>query len=132
LVLLNGYRVNEDNCPEILDKWDKIYFDEIMPFPEETLRFQKEVRTPVYNQLQQLGIESNINGTSSEWIGMNVLSLDQDTVVVDKRQTRLITALEKHGLTVVPISFRHSYYMGGIHCSTLDTVRDSKLESYFD
>ena len=69
---------------------------------------------------------------SSEWIGMNILSLDPDTVVVDSKQTGLIKTLEKAKLTVIPISFRHSYFMGGIHCSTLDTVRDSVLENYFN
>lgn len=132
LVLLNGYRVNEDNCPRIFDKWGKIYFHDILPFPEETIRFQKEIRARVYNELRKMGIESDVNSTSSEWIGMNVLSLDPDTVVVDKRQTKLIQTLEKWKLTVVPINFRHSYFMGGLHCSTLDTVRESKLESYFD
>jgi N-dimethylarginine dimethylaminohydrolase len=70
---------------------------------------------------------------ASEWIGMNVLSLDPDTVVVDERQTALIKTLEKHKLVPVPIRFRHSHlFRGGIHCCTLDTVRDSALESYFE
>ena len=132
LVLLNGYRVNEGTCPEVLDRWDKIYFDDILPYPQETLDFQEQVRKRVHHKLSELGIENNLGGMSSEWIGMNVLSLDPDTVVVDKRQTGLIKTLEQHKLTVVPISFRHSYFMGGIHCSTLDTVRDSTLESYCD
>ena len=132
LVLLNGYRVNDDNCPKILDKWDKIYFHDILPYPQETTDFQKEVRLVVHEKLRKLGVESNIREMSSEWIGLNILSLDPETVVVDERQTQLIQALEQWKLTVIPISFRHSYFMGGIHCSTLDTVRESKLESYFD
>jgi len=132
LVLINGYRVNDENCPEILDQWDKIYFDDIVPYPQEALDFQENVRKKVHHQLTDLGVESNLEDISSPWIGMNVLSLDSDTVVIDKRQTSLIKILEKHKLTVVPISFRHSYFMGGIHCSTLDTVRESKLERYFD
>lgn len=132
LVLLNSYRVNPNNCPKILDKWEKIYFNDILPFPKETIDFQKKVRNKVYNELRKLGIESNINDMSSEWIGMNILSLDPHTVVVDKRQTKLIDTLEKYRMTFIPINFRHSYFMGGIHCSTLDTVRESKLESYFD
>jgi len=41
--------------------------------------------------------------------------------------------LEGRGLTVAPVRMRHIYTQGGgIHCATLDTVRDSKLESYFD
>ena len=35
--------------------------------------------------------------------------------------------------TTIPIQMRHIYTQGGgIHCATLDTVRDSKLENYFD
>jgi len=132
LVLLNGSRVNPRNCPKIFDKWEKIYFNDIVPFPEKTVDFQRNVRRPIYEKLKSLGVESDLGDMSSEWIGMNILSLDKKTVVVDKRQVNLIKVLEKHGFTVVPISFRHSYFTGGIHCNTLDTVRDSKLESYFD
>ncbi|MFH1791503.1 MAG: hypothetical protein ABH885_05940 [Candidatus Omnitrophota bacterium] len=131
LVLLNGYRVNPKNCPEILNKWDKIYFNDILPFPQEILDFQKNVREPVYHRLKTIGVESNIHDMSSEWIGMNILSIDPDHVIVDKRQEALIRVIEKSGATVIPINFRYSYFMGGIHCNTLDTVRDSKLEDYF-
>ena len=132
LVLLNGYRVNEQNCPKIFDKWQKIYFQDIRPYRQETIDFQQQVRRNVSQSLRKLGVESNIEEMSTEWIGMNVLSLDPNTVVVDKTQVRLIETLETLKLTVVPISFRHAAFMGGIHCSTLDTVRESKLESYFE
>lgn len=132
LVLLNAYRVNGENCPQILNQWEKIMFNDILPFPKETIDFQNNVRNKISKQLADMGIESNIHDMSSEWIGMNVLSLDPDTVVVDKRQTKLIETLQRHKLDVIPVSFRHSYFMGGIHCSTLDTVRKSELESYFD
>jgi glycine amidinotransferase/scyllo-inosamine-4-phosphate amidinotransferase 1 len=70
---------------------------------------------------------------ASPWVGMNILSLDPNTVVVDSRQTKLIKVLEKHKFTVIPVRMRHIYTQGGgLHCVTLDTVRDSKLESYFD
>ena len=132
LVLLNAQRVNSENCPKILDKWDKIYFTDILPIPEATLEFQAKVRTPIFEELARQNIETNIDSTSSEWIGMNFLSLDPETLVVDKRQAPLIKLLEKHRFTVIPVSARHSYFMGGIHCNTLDTVRDGKLENYFD
>ena len=64
---------------------------------------------------------------------MNLLSYDQETVIVDERQTNLIKVLEKYNFKIVPIKMRHIYTQGGgIHCATLDTVRDSKLESYFE
>jgi glycine amidinotransferase len=63
---------------------------------------------------------------------MNFLSLDPQTVVVDERQANLIRLLEQRKFTVVPVRMRHIYTQGGgIHCATLDTVRDSQLEDYF-
>jgi glycine amidinotransferase/scyllo-inosamine-4-phosphate amidinotransferase 1 len=132
LVLLNTDRVNPSKCPKVLDKWEKIYFGDIVATPGETVNFHEQVRKPISRELASLGIESGIDSIASPWIGMNVLSVDRQTVIVDERQLPLIKVLEKHHITPVPIRFRHSYYMGGIHCSTLDTVRDSVLESYFD
>ena len=69
---------------------------------------------------------------SSPWVGMNLLSYNQDTVIVDERQKSLIKVLEKYKFNIIPIKMRHIYTQGGgIHCATLDTVRDSKYESYF-
>src|SRR3989338_1709069 len=130
LVFLNESRVTEATCPDVLKRWDKIYFHDIIPTPQRTIEFHEKVRKPVYEKLKSLNVDSGIDSVSSPWIGLNFLSVDPNTVIVDKIQIPLIKILEQHGLTVIPISFRHSYYMGGIHCSTLDTVRDSRLEDY--
>lgn len=132
LVLLCAERVDSQNCPKIFNKWEKVYFEDILPTPPETLEFHEKVRKKIYHELLELGVQTNLEGLSSKWIGMNVLSLDPSTVIVDKRQVLLMKTLEKYKMTPIPISFRHSYLMGGIHCSTLDTVRESRLESYFD
>ena len=67
----------------------------------------------------------------SEWIDMNLFSIDPDTVVVDSDQTQLIRLLESKGLTVVPLKLRHSRMMGGgFHCVTLDIRRRGQMESY--
>jgi glycine amidinotransferase/scyllo-inosamine-4-phosphate amidinotransferase 1 len=133
LVMLNSTRVNDSNCPEIFNKWDKLYFSDVAPTSDAELRFQKDVRDPIGNELESLGFKTNLHDMSSPWVGMNFLSVDPETVIVDERQTELIKILEKNNLTVIPIRMRHIYTQGGgIHCATLDTVRDSKLESYFD
>ena len=55
------------------------------------------------------------------------------TVLVDERQKNLIKFLENNKFEVITAKMRHMYTQGGgIHCATLDTVRDSKLESYFE
>lgn len=131
LVLFNGVRVNQENRPEILKKWDAIFFTEVAPIPPEELDFQANVRDRVHRELLGLGVESDLDHLCSPWLGLNVLSLDQNTVVVHDRQSGLIKALEQRGLTVIPVRMRHCYTMlGGPHCSTLDLVRDGGLESY--
>lgn len=133
LVLLNDTRVNPKNCPSIFNKWDKLYFGDVAPTSVAELTFQKEVRDPLGYELEALGFQTNLHDMSSPWVGMNFLSVDPQTVIVDERQTNLIKLLEQHKFTVAPVRMRHIYTQGGgIHCATLDTVRDSKLESYFD
>jgi glycine amidinotransferase/scyllo-inosamine-4-phosphate amidinotransferase 1 len=69
---------------------------------------------------------------SSPWVGMNFLSVSKECVIVEEKQINLIKMLEGLGKTVVPVKMRHIYTQGGgIHCATLDTVRESKAESYF-
>ena len=133
IILINSARVNEKNCPPIFKKWEKIYFEDVAPTSEAELKIQKDIRDPIANKLKELGFSSNISEMSSPWVGMNLLSVDQETVLVDDRQEKLIRLLEKKKFKVIPIRMRHIYTQGGgIHCSTLDTVRESKLESYFE
>jgi N-dimethylarginine dimethylaminohydrolase len=101
VVLLNGARVNESNCPRVFDGWDKIYVDDVVA--------QDFYQYPY----------------ASKWIGLNMLSIDSRTVIVDAAQTPLIKTLESRGFTVIPLTLRHSRTLGGgFHCVTLDLVRD--------
>ena len=127
-VLLNGARVNEGNCPSIFDNWDRILFTDVAPVPEFELEFHRSVRMPIYRALRELGIDSSLGHISSPWAGLNVLSVGPDVVFVHDRQTAMIRALEARKFTVVPVRMRHCYTMlGGLHCTTLDVVRDSVL-----
>jgi glycine amidinotransferase len=132
LVLLNSARVNKKNCPKIFDKWDKIYFSDVAPASDAELDFQKNVRDPLAAQMEEMGFTTNLKNFCSPWVGMNIFSIDPQTVIVGARQTNLISVLEKRGFTVIPMLLRHCYTQGGgFHCATLDTVRESKLEDYF-
>jgi N-dimethylarginine dimethylaminohydrolase len=100
LVLLNGHRVNEENCPRAFNGWDKIYATDVVA--------QGFYQYPY----------------ASKWIALNMLVLDPYTVVVDRHQTQLIETLEQHKFTVIPLELRHSRTLGGgFHCVTLDTRR---------
>jgi N-dimethylarginine dimethylaminohydrolase len=100
LVLLNGHRVNEDNCPKAFLGWDKIYATDVVE--------QGFYEYPY----------------ASKWIALNMLVLDPHTVIVDRHQKHLIDTLEYHKFTVIPLELRHSRTLGGgFHCVTLDTRR---------
>jgi len=100
LVLLNGHRVNENNCPQVFRDWQKIYATDVVA--------QGFYQYPY----------------ASKWIALNMLVLDPHTVIVDRHQTQLIQTLEQHQFTVIPLELRHSRTLGGgFHCVTLDTRR---------
>ena len=70
---------------------------------------------------------------SSKWLNMNLLSIDENTVIVEKNEKPLIDVLEnKYGFNVIPIDFFNAYkFGGGFHCQTLDLYRDGTKKSYF-
>jgi glycine amidinotransferase/scyllo-inosamine-4-phosphate amidinotransferase 1 len=108
LVLANPERVNDNNLPEKLKSWDILYAPEMI---------EKSY--------------SEIPSMSSKWLGMNLLMLSPDLAVVDAHQTPLISALERKGIDVLPLSLRHGRQLGGgFHCVTLDTRRTGTLETY--
>lgn len=68
----------------------------------------------------------------SEWAGVNVLMLDEERVLVEKRQEPLIKALQGWGFKPIPCAFEHYYpFLGSFHCATLDIRRRGELQSYF-
>lgn len=123
-VLINAVRVNKNMVPNVLKNFKKIFFSDVAPVTESELVFQKKIRDRAYGKLHEIGVDSHLNAISSPWAGLNVLSLNPNTVLADHRQLKLIKILEKNKFNVIPIKMRHCYTMlGGLHCSTLDTVR---------
>lgn len=55
---------------------------------------------------------------------MNVLVVDEHTVICDAAQPDLIKTLKSYKFDVIPLTLRHSRTLGGgFHCVTLDLVR---------
>jgi glycine amidinotransferase len=68
----------------------------------------------------------------SSWISMNILSLDERTVVVEEAEQPFAELLYSHGLEVLFCPFDAVYKFGGsFHCCSLDVRRRGSLESYF-
>lgn len=105
LVLLNGARVTEQNCPKIFHDWEKIYITDVVPQSFHNFPY------------------------ASKWIAMNMLVIDPETVVVDAAQHQLIELLINRGFQVIPLTLRHSRTLGGgFHCVTLDLIRDNSYK----
>jgi glycine amidinotransferase len=102
-----------DFLPEPLRRWDTI----VAPEPDLD-------SFPIYDDDDLV--------LTSPFIDLNVLSIDENTVMVNEDGKALITTLEAHGYDVVTVRHRHRrLFGGGLHCFTLDTVRDGGDESYF-
>jgi len=96
------------DIPEPLNSWD------ILPAPEPVKPFDSGLYF------------------SSDWLTMNILSVDEKRIIVEEQETPLIRALEKWGIEPIPIPFRNFYPFGGsIHCATTDIRRRGTLQSYF-
>lgn len=68
---------------------------------------------------------------TSPYIDLNVLSVDEYTVLVNADCMGLVKTLEAEGFTVIPARHRHRrLFGGGFHCFTLDTVRVGGCEDY--
>jgi glycine amidinotransferase len=68
----------------------------------------------------------------SNWISMNVLSIDEKTVVAEEKEDSLVKLLEKLGFKVITCPFDKVYkFGGGVHCCTADIRRRGELKSYF-
>ena len=110
LVVLNASRVSVQDVPKVFDGWDIIWYTEDMCVGQKA-----------YEDF----------APASSWIGMNTLSIDPETVIVPEEETHLMSAMEKHGITPVPVKMRHMRTLaGGPHCVSVDLVREGKLEQY--
>jgi len=111
LLLLRNEGVRE-KLPDWLRGWDAIIAPEPQPanFPD---------------------YEDDDLTLTSEYIDLNVLSVDETTVVVNEACPDMMRTLEGRGFTVVPVRHRHRrLFGGGFHCFTLDTVRLGGPHSY--
>jgi len=76
-----------------------------------------------------------------DWVGyveetvfdVNVLVLDEHHVCVSQPDNEIVnTFLKKHNMEPVYVPWRHRYFWdGGLHCITLDLVREGTQQDYF-
>ena len=72
--------------------------------------------------------------TSISSLNMNMLSINEDTIIVEESEINMIKFLEDEmGMNVIKVPFRDCYKFGGsFHCCTCDILRKGNLQSYFN
>jgi len=74
--------------------------------------------------LRQLGIQTIEAGPGEEW-GLNLLCLRPGRVLMAEGSPRTVELLERAGIEVVTIPYDELHKNGGgVHCSTIELVRD--------
>ncbi|OJH38598.1 amidinotransferase [Cystobacter ferrugineus] len=69
---------------------------------------------------------------TSKWINMNLISLDEKRVVVERSDEPMISALRRWGFEPIPCNFRNFNTFGGsFHCATVDVRRRGGPVSLF-
>jgi glycine amidinotransferase/scyllo-inosamine-4-phosphate amidinotransferase 1 len=101
--MLNASRVkNDDQIPKFLRDKKKIYINDAIVKERSFFRFPY----------------------ASKWIGLNILSLNPETLFVDTIQDNLSLILKKEGFEVINTPLTHSRTLGGgFHCITCDLER---------
>jgi len=62
---------------------------------------------------------------------VNILSIDESTVVVNERAYGVKDILSKNGFDIIEVKLDNGeIFAGGIHCSTLDLVREDEFITY--
>jgi hypothetical protein len=83
---------------------------------------------------------SYIEKYCSDWIGnftetyfeVNIVMIDEKNLICIGTNDKLFDELEKEGITCHVVPFRtRTFWDGGMHCITLDTIRDSKIIDYY-
>lgn len=100
-VIVNASRVKEQDLPKFMQDYKKIWVDDVV---------SRDFHHFPY---------------ASKWIGMNMLSLDPETVLVDDIQIGLKEKLKENNFNVISTPMRQSRTLGGgFHCVTNDLERE--------
>lgn len=116
----------------LIDGRYKQILTEQLPDKFKTWKF---ITVDEYQPAKDMDVSSmtniNIQLASSRGMDINILSIDENTVLVNKRAYAVREVLEKNHFTVIPVELDNcEIFSGGIHCSTLDLCREDEYISY--
>lgn len=122
--------------------WEIIHLDrtEFQSFKKNSTGFNGAKNWYVANNQKNNAFNQYIINYALEWVGnfketyfeINCLVIDEKNVLMMGENDRLYETLNKKGINVHIVPFRaRTFWDGGLHCLTVDILRDSTVEEYF-
>ena len=96
---------------------------------------------PGMEQKENSIVKEFIDPWLNKWVGyaeetvfeVNMLSVDENTIISLNYQEECHKKLREHGIEPIYCRFRHrNFWDAGLHCLTVDTVREGGMQNYFD
>ena len=139
--------VNKDFYKDTFPGWDFLHiehpnnFEQQYPkeFDEAKMNNKADMSWYVDNEKSNKPFADFVDTYLKEWVGLmeesifevNMLSIDENTVLSLNKQKEVHDKLKSVGIEPIYCRFRHRHFWdGGLHCLTLDTVREGGCESY--
>jgi hypothetical protein len=94
----------------------------------------------IKNQELDLALIELVSTKFNSWTGysietqfdVNLFMIDQQNAIINSYNPVVISALDRHGITAHIVPLRHRFFWDcGLHCATLDVVRDGDQIAYF-
>jgi hypothetical protein len=119
---------NKKWVPAEMQNWDIIEVSDDHVMPEDFLNTRKR---RFYTEYVSKWLDHWVGYADESVFDVNVLSLDENTVVCTGRNDDAFRRMERHGIEPIVWRFRHQYFWdGGIHCLTSDIHREGDCEKY--
>jgi glycine amidinotransferase len=138
----SGFRIHRvefrDRCPEHIDatlvpvRPGLVLVNPARPFRDGTAELFEANGWRVVPAVPSVRTGPPAASSVSNWISLNIFSLDEKTAVVEEAEVPLMDLLKDLGCQVIPCPFDAVFRFGGsFHCCTVDIRRRGGLESYF-
>ena len=121
--------------------WEVLLIDDNPSIPGDWIDFKSVVkgRWWIKQEENNAVLAKFIDKWLGDWVGyvaesvfdVNMLSIDQNTVICNNYNKSVFNFLKKHKVEPVIFNFRHRHFWdGGVHCITQDLYREGTQEDY--
>ena len=134
--------MNKDFFNDTLPGWDALIIEHPNDFYAQYPQF-KELKNKswfVDGEMENKTFTNFVDTYLKDWRGyleesifeVNMLSIDEKTILSLNYQKEVHNKLKSVNIEPIYCRFRHrNFWDGGLHCLTVDTVREGGCETYF-